>query len=171
MKRVSTPMTTAPQSDRRPGVRTAPRIVASQSPFSTDIIALYAKRLQYTGADVTPALRNRRASFPTTSEPMIGYLATSCAAVRCPAPVGRGTTTHRQALAAMEASQWALVPGRLPAPERVRVTRPAVAIGGSRREGVGLMGWLAAALSSDRRPARPQQLPDLDRLTLEPQAG
>ena len=171
MKRVSMPSTSAPRGERQSSARTAPRIVPSQSPFSTDIIALYAKRLQHTGADVTPALRNRRASFPTTPEPMVGYLATSCASVRCPAPVGRGTMTHRQALQAMEASQWALVPGRLPAPERVRVTRAAAAVGASRREGVGLVARLVAALSADRRPSRPQRVPSPDRLTLKPQAG
>lgn len=101
----------------------SPRVISPHVPVARDIVALYAARVASTGADVLPALRNRRASFPTTSEPVIGYLAASMPTLGCPVPVGRGTATHRQALDALAASQWATLPGWLPEPERVRVTR------------------------------------------------
>ena len=146
-------------------VRT-PRVIAPHVPVARDIVALYAARVASTGADVLPALRNRRASFPTTSEPVIGYLAASMPKLGCPIPVGRGTATHRQALDALAASKWATQPGWLPEPERVRVTRAAGGIGWPRRSRSvfaepsyrpGLMGRLSAAVTAFSRPAAEPQ--------------
>lgn len=143
-----------------------PRVIAPHIPVARDIVALYAARVASTGADVLPALRNRRASFPTTAEPVIGYLAASMPTLGCPVPVGRGTATHRQALDALAASQWATRPGWLPEPERVRVTRAASGIGGARRSAPatdqmvprpGLAGRLMAAWSAfSRSTAEPE---------------
>lgn len=144
-----------------------PRVIAPHVPAARDIVALYAARIESTGADVLPALRNRRASFPTTSEPVIGYLAASMPKLGCPVPVGRGTATHRQALNALEASKWALQPGWLPTPERVRVTRAGGGIGGARtvrRQDTwreprpGIAGRLSAAFSAFARPTAQPQL-------------
>ena len=136
----------------------APRVIAPHVPAARDLVALYAARVASTGADVLPALRNRRASFPTNSEPVIGYLAASMPTLGCPQPVGRGTATHRQALDALSASQWSVQPGWLPAPEPVRVTRA----GGARRRMAAapdaaprqtLVRRLSAAFAAFSRPA------------------
>lgn len=138
-----------------------PRVIAQHVPMARDIVSLYAARVASTGADVTPALRQRRACFPTTSEPVIGYLAAPMPVVGCPAPVGRGTATHRQALDALSASQWATQSGWLPEPERVRLTRAAGGIGRPRPTAPAraayatrpsLAGRLAAAFSAFARP-------------------
>ena len=144
----------------------SPRVIAPHVPVARDIVALYAARVASTGADVLPALRNRRASFPTTSEPVIGYLAASMPKLGCPIPVGRGTATHRQALDALAASKWATQTGWLPEPERVRVTRAGGGIGRPRRAHPviaepayrpGLMGRLSAAFAAFSRPAAEPQ--------------
>ncbi len=149
-----------------PAART-PRVIAPHVPVARDIISLYAARVASTGADVLPALRNRRASFPTTSEPVIGYLAASMPKLGCPVPVGRGTATHRQALDALAASKWAMQPGWLPEPERVRVTRAGGGIGRPRSARPAmpcsvarpsLAGRLSAALTAFSRPAAEPQL-------------
>ena len=154
-----------PRMVAEPAVR-APRVIAPHVPVARDIVALYAARVASTGADVLPALRNRRASFPTTSEPVIGYLAASMPKLGCPVPVGRGTATHRQALDALAASKWAMQPGWLPEPERVRVTRAGGGIGRPRSSRPvmthtaarpGLAGRLSAAFAAFARPpAQPQ---------------
>ncbi len=149
-----------------PAART-PRVIAPHVPVARDIVALYAARVASTGADVLPALRNRRASFPTTSEPVIGYLAASMPKLGCPVPVGRGTATHRQALDALAASKWALQPGWLPEPEWVRVTRAGGGIGRPRSvrpvmtyptARPSLAGRLSAAFAVFSRPAAKPQL-------------
>ena len=155
---------TSPERDAR-----APRVIAPHVPAARDLVALYAARVASTGADVLPALRNRRASFPTTSEPVIGYLAASMPTLGCPQPVGRGTATHRQALDALSASQWSVQPGWLPTPEPVRVTRG----GGARRRAAAmahdavprqtLTGRLSAAFAAFSRPS-----PEPETLAYEP---
>ncbi len=156
-----TPRTTPGQTAR------APRVIAPHTPVARDIVALYAARVASTGADVMPALRNRRASFPRMSEPMIGYLAASMPKLGCPIPVGRGTATHRQALDALATSKWATQPGWLPEPERVRVTRAGGGIGRARQARPtlaeptyrpGLMGRLSAAFAAFSRPTAEPQL-------------
>ena len=148
--------------------RRTPRVIAPHIPVARDVVALYAARVASTGADVLPALRNRRASFPTTSEPVIGYLAASMPTLGCPQLVGRGTATHRQALSALSASQWATQPGWLPEPERVRVTRAGGGIGRTRRRGedqwapaprLSFGSRLSAALAAFSRSA-PEPEPD-----------
>ena len=150
----------------RPGPEVAdrvPRVIAPHVPVARDLVALYAARVASTGADVLPALRNRRASFPTTSEPVIGYLAASMPKLGCPIPVGRGTATHRQALGALAASKWATQPGWLPEPEPVRVTRAGGGIGRARpvvTESAyrpGLKDRLSAALAAFSRPVTEPQ--------------
>ncbi|HEV2529315.1 MAG TPA: hypothetical protein VGT61_12795 [Thermomicrobiales bacterium] len=145
-------------SAQRPAARTAngdqpvtPRVIAPHVPTSRDIVSLYATRIQHTGADVLPALRQRRASFPTGSESNVGYLAVPVPRVSTPLPVGRGTSTHRQALDAMAASQWATQIGWLPDPEPVRVTRTGGAIHRANRP--GLVARVGAALSAFARPS------------------
>lgn len=112
------------------------RAIAPHAPTARDLIGLYATRVQATGADVLPALRARRAVFVVGKEP-VGFLATTVAAPSRPVPVGRGTATHRQALEALSASQWATQRGGLPEPEGVRVTRAHGAVGRGRAES----GW------------------------------
>lgn len=154
-----------PRTNRDLAART-PRVIAPHVPVARDIVALYAARVASTGADVMPALRNRRVSFPTTSEPVIGYLAASMPKLGCPIPVGRGTATHRQALDALATSKWATQPGWLPEPEQVRVTRAAGGIGRARQVRPilaepayrpGLMGRLSAAFAAFSRPAAEPQ--------------
>ncbi|CAA9565299.1 MAG: hypothetical protein AVDCRST_MAG33-2021 [uncultured Thermomicrobiales bacterium] len=153
--------TDAAPATREPAAH-VPRVIAPHVPVARDIVSLYAARVASTGADISPALRQRRASLPTTSEPVIGYLAAPMPTVGCPAPVGRGTATHRQALDALSASQWATRTGWLPEPDRVRVTRAAGGIGRPRPATPVLAspaprpsfaGRLAAALSAFARPA------------------
>lgn len=167
-------MDTAPVT--RKHVADAPRVIAPHVPVARDIVSLYAARIASTGADVTPALRQRRASFPTTSEPVIGYLAAPMPVVGCPAPVGRGTATHRQALDALSASQWATQTGWLPEPDRVRVTRAAGGIGrprlGTHATRPSLAGRLAAAFSAFTRPvAEPEQVAYEPLGRMEPQTA
>lgn len=159
-----------PETPRSSPVESArtPRVIAPHVPVARDIVALYAARVASTGADVLPALRNRRASFPTTSEPVIGYLAASMPKLGCPIPVGRGTATHRQALDALAASKWSTQPGWLPEPERVRVTRAGGGIGRPRQAHPisveptyrpGLRGRLSAAFAAFSRPS-PEPQPE-----------
>jgi hypothetical protein len=114
------------------------------------MVSLYATRVERTGVDIAPALRQRRAMMPSAGEP-VGYLAAPVPRVGTPAPVGRGTSTHRQALEAMAASQWATEVGWLPQADRVRVTRAAGGIGAEAGR-PGLFGRLAAAATAFRRP-------------------
>ena len=144
-------------SAQRPAARTSnggqtitPRVIAPYVAISRDIVSLYAARVQHSGADVVPALRQRRACFPTSAESRVGYLAAAVPRISSPVPVGRGTATHRQALDAMVASQWATQVGWLPAPEPVRVTRTGGAF--RRADRPGLVARVSAALSAFARP-------------------
>lgn len=140
------------------------------NPPTRDLVSLYAARVEKSGVDILPALRERRASLPISGQPVIGYLAAPVPKLHQPAPVGRGTMTHRQALNELAAAKWAATTERMPVPVTVRMTRPAGALprllqprtsawqgavehASRPSRGVSPLGRLASAMAAFRRPA------------------
>jgi hypothetical protein len=184
---VSTP---PPPDDSEPAQET------SRSPYSSarrfgaptrDLVALYAARVEKSGVDISPALRERRATLPTSGQPVIGYLAAPVPKLGQPTPVGRGTMTHRQALSELAAAKWAATSERMPVPVSVRLTHPAgalprqlqprtsawqgaVAYANYPSRGAAPLGRLASALAAFRRPAGARRVGRAtgDSPTLEP---